>query len=250
MTPSISSQYNNRQVSRLLNMTLLCLFSSSFLFLEGTTRSSTVFGVEAYMTIRTPEKYFRCTTNIDQSSRKCISDMHRQRLITTYNRASFETEVTTPPPQKRNINVVETHLWKRMDTLRFAGFPPTTTKMDDGQQTKNHPMAATISGAAILLHSNSSSVSSSLRLGFWGHSGLLLVSTLVVTLLKKVFSFSSAEVQQEQQQAGILNRCPWPFIFFHDVKQGMKDTPTWITLTWIGLWRLLKFAGRAKPTVV
>jgi len=43
---------------------------------------------------------------------------------------------------------------------------------------------------------------------------------------------SSVVEQEQQQQQGILNRCPWPFIFFHDIKQAMKDTPTWIVITW------------------
>lgn len=82
-------------------------------------------------------------------------------------------------------------------------------------------------------------------LGFWGHSGLAMVSIVVV---KAVYAYFFAPNSSAPIQAGILNRCPWPFIFFHDVKQGFKDSPTWIVLTWLALWRLSKIV--LKPPVV
>ena len=45
---------------------------------------------------------------------------------------------------------------------------------------------------------------------------------------------------------GILDRCPWPFIFFHDFKQGLRDKPTWITFTYIILWRCFKYIQKSK----
>ena len=83
-------------------------------------------------------------------------------------------------------------------------------------------------------------------LGFWGHSGLALVSIVVV---KAVYAYFFAPDKTEPRQAGILNRCPWPFIFFHDVKQGFKDSPTWIVLTWLALWRLSKIVLKKPPVV-
>ena len=74
-------------------------------------------------------------------------------------------------------------------------------------------------------------------LGFWGHTGLAIVS---VAIVKTVYAYFFRPDNPEPKQAGILNRCPWPFIFFHDVKQGFKDSPTWIVLTWLALWRLSK----------
>ena len=79
-------------------------------------------------------------------------------------------------------------------------------------------------------------------LGFWGHSGLFLLSVVVV---QAVYAYFFARDNSEPKQAGILNRCPWPFIFFHDVKQGFKDSPTWIVLTWLMLWRLTKIVVKS-----
>jgi hypothetical protein len=51
---------------------------------------------------------------------------------------------------------------------------------------------------------------------------------------------SSAAEQQQEHYTGILNRCPWPFIFFHDVKQGLQDSPTWMVVTYIVLKRIYR----------
>lgn len=80
-------------------------------------------------------------------------------------------------------------------------------------------------------------------IGFFGHSSLLLLSTLLVMIAKQVF-FSTGDSSEEQ--AGIMDRCPWPFIFFHDPKQGMKDSGTWVLITWFALWRILKAVPVAR----
>jgi hypothetical protein len=86
--------------------------------------------------------------------------------------------------------------------------------------------------------------SSSFSIGFLGHSGLLLVSTMIVkTIYKVVFAKKNGE---EPEPAGILSRCPWPFIFFHDPKQGLNDSSTWVVITWIVLWRIAKKIMIAK----
>jgi len=82
-------------------------------------------------------------------------------------------------------------------------------------------------------------------IGFLGHSGLALLSVFLVKAVYAVFFQKDAAVR-DQQPAGILNRCPWPFIFFHDIKQGLKDSPTWMVVTWVALWRLTKVV--IKPT--
>jgi len=79
---------------------------------------------------------------------------------------------------------------------------------------------------------------SSSILGFWGHSGLALISIVLVKIVYALFFRRNDD--DAPQQAGILNRCPWPFIFFHDIKQGFKDSPTWMVVTWVTLWRLTK----------
>ena len=81
-------------------------------------------------------------------------------------------------------------------------------------------------------------------IGFLGHSGLALLSIFLVKAVYALF-FRKDAAEQDQQPAGILNRCPWPFIFFHDIKQGLKDSPTWMVVTWVALWRLTKVI---KPT--
>ena len=82
---------------------------------------------------------------------------------------------------------------------------------------------------------------SSSSIGFFGHSGLLLASIVLVRSLYAVIPATrTLKQQQQQEQAGILDRCPWPFIVFHDIKQFFKDSPTWIVLCWIVLWRIIK----------
>lgn len=82
----------------------------------------------------------------------------------------------------------------------------------------------------------------SLAIGFFGHSGLLLLSILLVRFVYKIF-FPAPE---GEQPAGILNRCPWPFVIFHDPKQFFKDSPTWMCVTWVVLWRMTKLVTARK----
>lgn len=73
-------------------------------------------------------------------------------------------------------------------------------------------------------------------IGFWGNTGLFLVSTMLVKLVYAIGSNSTRA--GEQQSAGILNRCPWPFVVFHDPRQFLKDSPTWVMVLWAALWRI------------
>jgi len=93
------------------------------------------------------------------------------------------------------------------------------------------------------------SSSSSITIGFWGHAGLAVASFWIVKLVYAVWinPKTSNDDEQQQQPAGIMNRCPWPFIFFHDIRQGFRDSPTWMVLTWVALWRLVK-AVLVRPT--
>jgi hypothetical protein len=83
----------------------------------------------------------------------------------------------------------------------------------------------------------------SLAVGFFGHSGLFLISVLLVRFVYKIF-FPAPE--GEQQPAGMLNRCPWPFVIFHDPKQFFKDSPTWMCVSWVILWRMTKLVAARK----
>ena len=116
----------------------------------------------------------------------------------------------TQPPALSKVTTFVSLLTDRMDTIQAAGL----------SDRKNPPKRS---------------------IGFLGHSGLLLLSALLVKLVQSV-AFPS----NEAQQAGILSRCPWPFIVFHDPMQFLKDSPTWIIVTWVALWRILKYTSRAK----
>jgi hypothetical protein len=76
-----------------------------------------------------------------------------------------------------------------------------------------------------------------------GHTGLILASTLLVKSIYQLFIVKKAETDKEPQAAGIMNRCPWPFIFFHAPIQGFKDSSTWVVVTWIALWRIAKWVA-------
>ena len=132
-------------------------------------------------------------------------------------------------------------LWKRLDTLEAAGL----TQSDVGSK-RNGVSSANTKVIPLL--------SSATTLGFVGHTGLLLVSTLIINIIKALF-FTKPPTEEEellassgdapQKQSGIMDRCPWPFIFFHDPKQGMKDLPTWVMVCWYCLYRIWKYRSAA-----
>jgi hypothetical protein len=130
-------------------------------------------------------------------------------------------------------------LVRRLDALQAAGFRNPKSAPSSFQKTPYQP------AELLVLQS---------RLGFWGHSGLLLASTILVTFVKllwKTYQSMGKEYEKEGEEAeagaGVMDRCPWPFIFTHDPIQGLKDPPTWILVTWIALWRVIKM--RAKVAV-
>lgn len=73
-------------------------------------------------------------------------------------------------------------------------------------------------------------------IGLVRHVGILSLASLVTRGLKRKFLSNN----DEQPQVGVMDRCPWPFIFFHDPKQGFKDPPTWTALLYITIWRCIK----------
>eukprot|EP00977_Amphora_coffeiformis_P007381 scaffold1598_cov192-Amphora_coffeaeformis.AAC.1 len=74
---------------------------------------------------------------------------------------------------------------------------------------------------------------------------LMLLSILLV---KGVYAVFFPKDKSEEQPVGIMNRCPWPFVISHDPKQFLKDSPTWMIVTWIALRRILK-AVKSGPVV-
>jgi hypothetical protein len=128
----------------------------------------------------------------------------------------------------------------RLDTMR-AGKAPLLMKADSSKESPVYPVSSNETRGSILLQAN---------LGFLGHTGLLLASTVLVLVMQQLFRTIQQTRKGEELQAsnngGIMNRCPWPFIFTHDPIQGMKDPPTWILITWIALWRIIKMTSFSK----
>ena len=119
-------------------------------------------------------------------------------------------------PPTRNISSrkhILSNLWTRCDTLRAAGL------------------------------SNEKACSQAASIGLLGHTGLLLTSVILVKTIYQLFIVKKAETDEEPQPAGIMNRCPWPFIFFHAPMQGLKDSSTWVAVTWIALCRISKWVA-------
>ena len=127
-------------------------------------------------------------------------------------------------------------LWKRLDTLKAAGLTQSVVGSNRNGRSSAHTKVRPL-------------LSSATALGFVGHAGLLLVSTLIINIIKAIF-FTKPPTEEEEllastgdappKQSGMMDRCPWPFIFFHDPKQGLKDPPTWVMVCWYCLYRIWK----------
>jgi hypothetical protein len=120
-----------------------------------------------------------------------------------------------------DIDNAKQNLWKQVDTLSAAG--------------RDHPHKRSRN----LLKSTSFLVP---PIGSLGHAALFLLATSIVRIGKKASSSPGGEVPA----GGMLDRCPWPFIFFHDPKQGLKDSSTWVAFLYLVLWRCLKLYQAAK----
>lgn len=123
-------------------------------------------------------------------------------------------------------------LWNRLDTLSAAGLSGRFHSSSNSSDYRQIPRRAVFAATS---------------LGLLGHSGLLMLSVLCVTLAQRLWFPPDPNVPKP---AGILNRCPWPFIFFHDIRQGFKDPPTWMVVTYLVLWRLVKVVQSSRAAVV
>lgn len=144
----------------------------------------------------------------------------------------FSTQLATQSSHHRHDT---TPLWKtvrqnaarirvKFNTLESAGI-----SLQQQNQSSSYPNTKTLPP----LHS---------KIGFMGHSKLLLASTLFVVLAKVFWkTLQQSRGIELQEEEGMMDRCPWPFIFTHDPIQGLKDSPTWIMVTWLAMWRLLKW---------
>uniref|UniRef100_A0A7S4M8H8 Uncharacterized protein n=2 Tax=Odontella aurita TaxID=265563 RepID=A0A7S4M8H8_9STRA len=140
---------------------------------------------------------------------------------------AMSRKMTDPPGGGK----VGAGLWKRMDTLHSAGLRPYTCTTSS-QCTEKRAQKKAYGAFSV---------------GFFGHSGLLLLSIILVNVIKGLL-FPPTDAD-EPKPAGMMNRCPWPFIFFHDLQQGFKDSPTWVVVVWVALWRCLKCYRSSANTV-
>ena len=134
-------------------------------------------------------------------------------------------------------------LWKRLDTRESSGLAKYVSIKESNRVASSHTLRPLLSSAT--------------SLGIVSHTGLLLVSALIVNIVKAIFVTKQPTEEEEllassgdklPKQGGMMDRCPWPFIFFHDPKQGMTDSPTWVVVCWYCLYRVWKY--RSAVTVV
>jgi hypothetical protein len=125
-------------------------------------------------------------------------------------------------------------LRSRLDPTRIDK-PRLLTPADSSTESPVYLASSNDNMRSILLQAN---------LGVFGHTGLLLASTVLVLVMQQLFrtiqQFRKGQELQATRSGGMMDRCPWPFIFTHDPIQGFKDPPTWIILIWIALWRIIK----------
>ena len=120
--------------------------------------------------------------------------------------------------------------WRRTNTLQAAGLVPQHQGLT-ANQFNNDSMIVKYASATPAI-------------GFFGHSGIFLLSTILVKTAMKYVKTKTDD--DNSPPKGIMDRCPWPFIFFHDPRQALKDSPTWVVVLWIILWRGWKYILSAK----
>ena len=119
-------------------------------------------------------------------------------------------------PVQRTTSTVA-RFWDRfVDTT--ADVTTERNETDEGAQSTRIPIFSTLGVVGI-------------------NTSLMLLSILLV---KGVYTIFYPRDKSDEEPAGMLNRCPWPFIIFHDSKQFLKDSPTWMIVTWIALRSMLK----------
>lgn len=72
---------------------------------------------------------------------------------------------------------------------------------------------------------------------------LLFATVFVQTFRTEVLKLSKYHLKA-------ADRCPWPFIFSHDPKQGFKDNQTWVVIVWVCMCQLYSFAVKARAVSV
>ena len=161
--------------------------------------------------------------------------MMPRTLTTTTTTSSHQARTTLSSPLSLILST------RNNKSARLKLFPTQT----------NVPTRTTTTTSRTKLAAAPTSVAS---LGFWGNAGLVMLS---IALVKAVYALVAVAAKKNHADdedeannpppAGILNRCPWPFIFFHDVKQGFKDSPTWMVVAFVVLRMLVKRSRLPVP---
>jgi hypothetical protein len=178
---------------------------------------------------------------------------------TVRNRQQHHYRFILAPPHHDNSN-------NNHPRRRILPTTTTTTTSMAAAATSKHVVAATVSttskavsvvtsAAASAATATVTSATSAVRIGFWGHSGLCLLSILLVkfvySILAAIRSNNSNEEKEQERtgssDGGMMSRCPWPFIVTHDPMQFLKDSPTWMLVTWFALWRIIKIFVGSRP---
>ena len=102
-----------------------------------------------------------------------------------------------------------------------------STHTNNNNSGSGRPSLLPSSGEGVLYYS-------AFLFGIPKNIGLFVLSTMVVIKIRSRFN---APIQPLFSG----DRCPWPFIFFHDVKIGFQDYQTWIIVLWIALRRICKY---------
>jgi hypothetical protein len=159
----------------------------------------------------------RRQTAMSQSSSRILISAEGSTRATNNPTLTHQLQILQSKEAKSNLQT----LLRRSNTLQSAGID-----MDNPKLVV----------AAVVAPATTQSVA---KLGFWGHFALSMTSIVLVKIIYRLFVLKPAPADDDPPPpAGILNRCPWPFIFFHDIKQGFKDSPTWMVVTWIVLWKI------------
>jgi len=140
---------------------------------------------------------------------------------------------------------------------------------DDNDVPSRNDSASLLSyptlSAVAALPATTTATTTMIKLTKLENAGIFVLSMILVNFIQKIWKVlreskknnETASTEEEELLTaingdngggGMLDRCPWPFIFFHDIKTGLKDAPTWILVLWWSLrrvWRLRKSVAAA-----
>mmetsp|Transcript_6997 Transcript_6997/g.8717 ORF Transcript_6997/g.8717 Transcript_6997/m.8717 type:complete len:232 (-) Transcript_6997:199-894(-) len=149
---------------------------------------------------------------------------------------------------RRKISIADTtSRWeRRRDIFRSAGRLATMRRRCRDDDANSRGGSGT-GGLATTAVGGTAGVAYSYSVALINKGSLLLLSMILVNTFRRVFFPAPSDAVES---AGIMDRCPWPFIFFHDVKTGLKDSPTWIMIVWFVLCRVWKVLGKTATGAV